>query len=94
MDFFEYAAKKHTPVKKPEGRILDRCVGCHSAPGINSLQSRRQLLKPNRPQRDPDPSGSPYDALWWEAGYTLTWKANRFDWGLLNGYWQASRQPR
>jgi hypothetical protein len=91
MDSFELAAKKHVPLEKSAGRILDRCAGCHSAPGINSLQSRRQLLKPNRPQRDLDP---PYDSPWWETQNALVWKANHYDWGLLNGYWQASKGSR
>jgi hypothetical protein len=85
MDEFEFSAKRHTSVQ--EYGIIDRCAGCHSAPGINSLQSRRHLLKPNRAQGDTDP---PYDSLWWETGNDLGWKANRYDWGLLNGYWQAS----
>lgn len=86
-DSFEHSAKEQPP---PEsllgGRILDRCVDCHSAPGINSLRSRRHLLKPNPAQLDPNP---PYDSVWWEAENTVAWKANHFDWGLLNGYWKA-----
>jgi hypothetical protein len=85
MDEFEFSAKRHTSVQ--EYGIIDRCAACHSAPGINSLQSRRHLLKPNRAQSDPDP---PYDSLWWETGNDLGWKANHYDWGLLKGYWQAS----
>jgi hypothetical protein len=90
-DGFEFSAKKHIPLETFGRRILDSCVSCHSAPGINSLQSRRQLLKPNRAQHDPDP---PFDSLWWETQNALGWKANRYDWGLLNGYWQASNGAR
>ncbi|MGA2075542.1 MAG: hypothetical protein ABSH52_18790 [Terriglobia bacterium] len=86
-DVFEDSAKEHVPLEKPRGRILDRCVACHSAPGINSLQTLRQLLKPHEAQLDPDP---PYDSLWWETQGALVWKSNHYDWGLLNGYWQAS----
>lgn len=85
MDEFEFSAKRHASVQ--EYGIIDRCAGCHSAPGINSLQSRRHLLKPNRAQVDPDP---PYDSLWWECENTLAWKANHYDWGLLKGYWQGN----
>jgi hypothetical protein len=96
-DVFETFAKEHTPLEKFEGSsILDRCASCHSAPGINSLQSRRRLLKPNRPQLALDlgrnPDDAQYGPLWWEAQSTLGWKANHYDWGLLNGYWQASRR--
>ena len=91
MDDFELSAKQHVPVEKFEGKILDRCAGCHSAPGINSLQSRRKLLKPNAAQADPDP---PYDSMWWESENTLAWKASHYDWGLLNGLWHSSSVTR
>jgi hypothetical protein len=91
MDGFELSAKEHVPLRKAEGRILDRCAACHSAPGINSLQSRRHLLKPNRAQNDPAP---PYDSIWWISQDALVWKSNHYDWGLLNGYWQAGSGPR
>jgi hypothetical protein len=90
-DPFEYSAKHRMPLEKFEGRILDRCAGCHSAPGINSLQSRRKLLKPNAAQADPDP---PYDSMWWESENTLAWKASHYDWGLLNGLWYSSSVTR
>ncbi len=70
-----------------ESPIMERCALCHSPVGINSIVSRLQLLKPNLLQRDPDP---PYDALWWETQNTLYWKADRYDWGLLNGYWHGT----
>jgi len=84
-DFFEQAAKQNV-APKPGRVILSSCVGCHSAPGIKSVRSCRRLLKPNRPQIDPDP---PYDALWWETGHTADWKSGHYDWGLLTGYWRA-----
>jgi len=91
MDVFELPIEQHT-VMEPQGRILDRCVGCHSAPGIHSLQTRSLLLKPNRSQVDPangnDPDRVPY-GQWWENADTIDWKQNRYDWGLLNGYWAA-----
>jgi hypothetical protein len=86
VDFFELAAKQHIP-PAPGGPILDSCAACHSAAGINSVQSRRQLLKPNRAQLDPDP---PYDSIWWETELSADWKARLYDWGLLNGYWRAN----
>ena len=91
FDAFELAAKEQVPLEKSKVGIFDSCASCHSAPGINSLQSRRELLRPNRSQLDPDP---PYDSLWWETQNALSWKANRYDWGLLSGYWQASSEAR
>jgi hypothetical protein len=90
-DSFERAAKRHQPEEKSAGGILDRCVDCHSAPGINSVQSRRKLLRPSDAQVD---ASSPYDAMWWETENALGWKANQYDWGLLNGYWQAGGGAR
>jgi hypothetical protein len=87
-DVFELSLKRHAPPVN-RGTVLDGCAACHSAPGINSLQSRRQLLRPHLRQSDTDP---PYDALWWDTENTITWKANRYEWGLLNGYWQAAQR--
>ena len=60
-------------------------------PGINSLNTRRKLLKPNFLQLD---SPSAYPARWWENDGTAYWKQNRYDWGLLNGSWNASGGPQ
>jgi hypothetical protein len=91
-DVFEVVAGRQDPSATfRNSLILAGCAACHSAPGINSVQSRRHLLKPKRRQADPDP---PYDALWWESENTVSWKANRYDWGLLNGYWQAGKGLR
>lgn len=49
------------------------------------------MIKPNAPQRDPDP---PYDARWWETPNTLEWKTDHYDWGLFNGYWHANAVSR
>jgi hypothetical protein len=85
-DAFEPPARGHGDPRFPAGNILDRCAVCHSAPGINSVQVRRQLLRPNPAQVDPAP---PYDSLWWASQDALSWKARQYDWGLLNGYWKA-----
>ena len=88
QDVFEFSAKRHVP-KELGAPILDRCVTCHSAPGINSLDSRSKLLKPNYLQRD---SESAYPTRWWENDGTIYWKQERYDWGLLNGFWKASER--
>ena len=75
---------------------LESCALCHRGGGINSVNSRRQFLRPNWLIHD-DP-GSPANASatnvpetkWWEYDQSVTWKQNRFDWGLLTGYWRAS----
>jgi hypothetical protein len=67
---------------------LQRCVWCHNGGGVRSLNSRSSLLKPNRMQQEPQ--NPDYGPLYWGNSATLDWKGNRFDWGLLNGYWRAS----
>jgi len=77
--------------------VVESCVMCHRGGGINSVNSRRQLLKPNWLVRDyPDapasasvPTNMPLNK-WWEADPSINWKQSRFDWGLLTGYWKAS----
>lgn len=67
--------------------IVQQCVWCHARPGIQSLNSRAALLKPNPLQRDP---GHELPAHWWDQDGTLEWKKRQADWGLLNGYWKQS----
>jgi hypothetical protein len=68
--------------------VLQMCFECHRGAGINSLNSRSALLKPNWLQHD-YPAGA-YDPAnpWWEYGNT-DWKQKRYEWGLLNGYRNA-----
>ncbi|HYL10763.1 MAG TPA: hypothetical protein VEU31_08500 [Candidatus Acidoferrales bacterium] len=97
-DVFEFRASRRIHLGIIQRQILHACAGCHSAPGINSLQSRRKLLKPNRPQLAPElginPDDPAYGPLWWEGENALLWKQNRYDWGLLSGYWKASKGLR
>jgi hypothetical protein len=68
---------------------LQTCAWCHSGGGVRSLNSRASLLRPNRMQQEPrDPN---YGPIYWDDGTTIAWKQNRFDWGLLNGYWKATK---
>jgi len=53
------------------------------------LNSLDKLLKPNRMQRMDLPT-APYPARWWVGAGAPEWKLTRYDWGLLNGYWNAS----
>jgi hypothetical protein len=88
-DEFAASPDEYTPLQKYPS-ILEACGMCHSQPGINSLNSRRKLLKPNFLQHD---FQSAYPARWWENDGTTYWKQNRYDWGLLNGYWKVGSGP-
>ena len=67
---------------------LQTCAWCHSGGGVRSLNSRSSLLKPSRLQQEPQ--NTDYGPIYWSDSATVGWKANHFDWGLLNGYWKAS----
>jgi hypothetical protein len=68
---------------------LHTCVWCHSGGGVSSFNSRSSLFRPNRRQRDLDTPQ--YGPVYWGDPTTIAWKQNRYDWGLLNGYWKASK---
>ncbi len=68
---------------------MQTCVWCHNGGGIQSLNSRDALLKPRRRQQEP--RSVEYGPIYWSDGTSLAWKENRFDWGLLNGYWRTIR---
>jgi hypothetical protein len=72
---------KHRPV-------LEECVQCHRDPGINSVNTRGRLLKPNWLEQE-FPAGVPEGSPW-EYGQDIGWKQDRYDWGLLNGYWNST----
>ena len=93
-DLLIFQAQAHDQFENPPFRvdltrspaILQECVMCHHEPGIASLNSRRNLLKPSYLQQD-----SHYDPpnRWWDNDGTIYFKKERYDWGLLNGYWNA-----
>jgi hypothetical protein len=68
---------------------LQTCLECHSGGGARSLNTLEKLLKPNRRQQD-FPQGEAYTPGWWLNAGTSYWKQDRYEWGLLNGYWKAS----
>jgi hypothetical protein len=68
--------------------IMQRCPICHSGGGIRSFNSVDSLLKPTRVQLDAQDVN--YGPRYWNESAALWWKQNRYDWGLLNGYWKAS----
>jgi len=72
---------------------LQTCLMCHSGGGVRSLNSLEKLLKPNRRQQD-FPAGETYRPGWWLNAGTPNWKQDRYEWGLLNGYWKAGARPQ
>ncbi len=80
----EGSPAEHIPLSRYQP-VLQMCFECHRGAGINSVNSRSALLKPNWLQHD-HPAGA-YDPAhpWWEYGET-SWKEKRYEWGLLNGY--------
>ena len=71
--------------------VIQTCAWCHNGGGVQSLNSRASLLKPNRRQQEP--RSVDYGPIYWGDGTAIAWKQDRFDWGLLNGYWRAAK-PR
>jgi hypothetical protein len=84
---------EHPELKKMWAPVLRGCLTCHSGGGVRSFNSLDKLLKPNRRQQDPPANGA-YPARWWLNDGTQTWKQDRYEWGLLSGYWKSgARQP-
>lgn len=79
-------------LKKTWPTALQSCLSCHSGGGVQSLNSREKLLKPNRRQQS-DTGTAAYPPRWWVNFGTAYWKRDRYDWGLLNGYWKAADRP-
>ena len=73
---------------------LESCAPCHQGAGINSVNSRRVLLKPNWLTHDyAERAGyTPPPNQWWEYEQGVSWKQRRYEWGLLSGYWKAAAQ--
>jgi hypothetical protein len=69
--------------------VLQSCFTCHRGAGINSLNSRSALLKPNWLQHDSPAGAYAPDQEWWVYGDDTGWKQRRYEWGLLNGYWKS-----
>jgi len=86
-DVIEYFSK-HPEFKKTRPPELQTCVSCHSGGGVRSLNSLEKLFKPNRRQQDA-PSNESYAGRCWLDDGTESWKQDRYDWGLLNGYWKT-----
>jgi hypothetical protein len=77
-------------LKKTWLPALQTCLACHIKGGVRSLNSLGKLLKPNWRQRDF--GDEPYPPRWWLNAGTTDWKRDRYDWGLLNGYWRSDNR--
>ncbi len=71
--------------------VMQTCIWCHSGGGVRSLNSRESLLRPNRLQMEPE--NADYGSIYWGDSSAIAWKQNRYDWGLLNGYWKTASFP-
>jgi len=69
--------------------VLKTCFECHRGQGINSVNSRTHVLKPNWLQYDSAPGAYDPGHAWWEVT-DISAKQIRYDWGLLSGYWKAA----
>ena len=81
---------EHPEFKKMWAPALQQCLSCHSGGGVRSLNSLQKIMKPDRRQQDPPDNGA-YPTRWWMNDGSEAFKQERFDWGLLNGYWNTPR---
>ncbi len=79
---------EHPDFKRMWPTNLQTCVSCHNGGGVRSFNSVARIFKPSRLQHDL-PSNERYAGHCWLDDLTATWKQDRYDWGLLNGYWNT-----
>ena len=95
-EFPTFQTMGNDPIDSVSGRVerinsqppvMQRCHDCHFGGGITSFNSLDSLLKPARRQQEAQDVN--YGPRYWSESNALWWKENRYDWGLLNGYWNA-----
>jgi hypothetical protein len=69
--------------------VVKACVMCHRELGIQSLNVRGRLLKPNPLQQD-HPTEA-FGPRWWQDARVLSWKRDQNDWCLLSGYLKSAQ---
>jgi hypothetical protein len=69
--------------------VVEACVMCHRAVGLQSLGTRARLLKPNPLQQDLPREA--YGPRWWQDGRVLAWKESQANWRLLSGYLKSAQ---
>lgn len=78
IDPFESAGRAGAPeIAKWRVPVLAQCAVCHSGPGVLSMMTPLRQIQPSTPQT--------------EAEMVLYGKRQRFEWGLLQGYWHTAR---
>lgn len=88
-EFLTFSSHDIDPFERPPvlplrpGRVLERCVACHNAPGLASIMTARRLFKPTTFADAGGPGGD---------GMPDFWKTRRADWGWLQALWRS--QPR
>jgi hypothetical protein len=87
FDLIDATSQRPEQINTSFTPTIQRCLPCHSGGGIRSLGSLDSLLKPTRRQQEPRDVN--YGPRYWNESNALWWKKNRYEWGLLNGYWKA-----
>jgi hypothetical protein len=87
FDLIDSSTQRTEQINGWPAPIMQTCLQCHSGGGLSSFNSLDSLLKPARRQQEPQDIN--YGPRYWSESSALVWKENRYDWGLLNGYWKA-----
>ena len=96
VEFLTFSAKGDDPFEHERlpgplrpGSVLGICSACHSEfePGIRSVKSVRALLRPNATV---DSRHERWAGWFTQPTLAGELKTRRYDWGLLQGLWQAS----
>jgi hypothetical protein len=71
--------------------ILERCRGCHSDSGIQSVQSRLQWMKRSQGTSEQPNNETHGDPIAWETDVTIARKERQPEFNLLQKQWRGSR---
>jgi hypothetical protein len=82
------AFESTTPLDRKDF-ILDRCRGCHSDSGIQSVQSRLQWMKPSQRPRTQSDDENRGDPIAWETDVTVARKQQQPEFNLLQKLWKS-----
>src|SRR6266513_1948127 len=89
FDLIDAVSQRGDQINTRFAPTMQACLHCHSGGGISSFNSIDSLLKPTRLQQEPQDVN--YGPRYWSNSNAVWWKESHYDWGLLNGYWKASR---
>jgi hypothetical protein len=91
--YFTFSSHGIDPLERPSGsprppEILKICASCHQpGPAVQSVLSLRRVLKPHALLDSRHPR---WDRWFSQANVAAARKADRADWGLLQGFWQSN----